>query len=164
MKRAVLRIALGLALASGGVSATLFAQEDTRVLPTLLIRGDVVSLESDDPSAMVLTVKDRYGFETPIYLGTETHVTKGEEPLETSTLTPGTMVEVEYNFDVNTAKRHAVSVKVTGDTGDAVPIAQAAPADAVLASDEVASAEAAASEPPAATPVTPIEEAGPAVE
>ena len=89
------------------------AQEADRVLPTLLIKGEVVSLDTNDPAAMLLKVKDRYGFETPIYLAPETKITQGDQALSATNLQQGTAVEVEYNFDINTAKRHAVSVKVS---------------------------------------------------
>jgi len=78
----------------------------------LLIKGEVVSLDSSDAAAPLLKVKDRYGFETPIYLMATTKIAQGETALDASTLTSGATVEVEYNFDVNTAKRHAVSVKL----------------------------------------------------
>jgi len=89
------------------------AQEADRVLPTLLIKGEVVSLDTNDPAAMLLKVKDRYGFETPIYLAPETKITQGDQALSATNLQQGTAVEVEYNFDINTAKRHAVSVTLS---------------------------------------------------
>ena len=113
MKSAVLRMTVGAALvAAGFVGDALAAEEGMKALPTLLIKGEIVSLDTNDPSANLLTVKDRYGFETPIYLTPEAKLTKGETTVEMAQLMPGTAVEVEYNFDVNTAKRHAVSVKV----------------------------------------------------
>jgi hypothetical protein len=116
----------GVALAASLGGGSVHAQEGTRALPTLLIKGDVVSFDQSDPSAALLTVKDRYGFETPIYLTQETAISKGEQALDTTALAAGTMVEVEYNFDVNTAKRHAVSVKVAQPAA-----AEAAPAEPV---------------------------------
>jgi len=86
------------------------AEESARTLPTLLIKGEVVSVDANDPSAILLKVKDRYGFETPIYLTQETKIGQGNQAMTVASLTPGTAVEVEYNFDINTAKRHAVSV------------------------------------------------------
>jgi len=127
MKSAVLRVVLAVAFAAGVSAAVVHAAEEgIKALPTLLIKGEVVSLDTNDPSANLLTVKDRYGFETPIYLTQETKITQGDAVIETSTLAAGTSVEVEYNFDVNTAKRHAVSVKLA-----AVP-APAAPAEAAV--------------------------------
>lgn len=118
-------LALGFVLAwAGPVPA-----EDmvSKALPTLLIKGEVVSVDANDPSATLLKVKDRYGFETPIFLTGETQVVQGGASTSQSNLSAGTPVEVEYNFDVNTAKRHAVSVKLTtpGDAA-AVPAAPAA--------------------------------------
>ena len=146
MKSAVVRCGMALAVAAmlplGRLSA---AEEGTKSLPTLLIKGEVVSLDTNDPTANLLKVKDRYGFETPIFLTTETKVTQGEEPLTVANLATGTMVEVEYNFDINTAKRHAVSVKVSAPP--------AAPA-------ETMATPAAPPEPPAAS--APATEAAPA--
>ena len=151
MKALALRIALGFAL---GVVLTpsVQAQQSTKALPTLLIKGDIVSLDQTDPAATLLTVKDRYGFETPIYLSAETALSRGEQAVDMGTLNAGTTVEVEYNFDVNTAKRHAVTVKV------AEPAAEAAPAEPAA---EVPAADA-MPEPPAATETAP-EEPAPAV-
>ena len=147
MKSAVLRIAFGL-IAAGVLpaSALLAAEEAAKPLPTLLIKGEVVSVDAADPNATLLKVKDRYGFETPIILTQETKITQGDAPIQVAALTAGTTVEVEYNFDVNTAKRHAVSVKV------------ATPAPAA----ETATTPQAASAPETAAPaVTPATEAAP---
>src|SRR3989338_11072598 len=111
MKFVVLKIALGIALA-GALVSPLFAQEEPKTLPTLLIKGEVMSVDSTDPSAVLLKVKDRYGFETPIFLPQDAKIMQGDKTLAVTDLTPGTAVEVEYNFDINTAKRHAVSVKL----------------------------------------------------
>ena len=139
MKSTALKLALGLFLASGLPTSALFAAEEgTKALPTLLIKGEVVSVDSTDPSAVLLKVKDRYGFETPIFLPQDAKITQGDQTLAVANLTPGTAVEVEYNFDINTAKRHAVSVKL------AVPTPPA----------ETATAPAAAT-PPVASPVAP---------
>ena len=124
MKSVVMRCALGAILAGGVSVAAVFAAEEgvkdtAKVLPTLLIKGEVVSVDSNDPNATLLKVKDRYGFETPIYLTPETKITQGDATQNVSSLTPGTSTEVEYNFDVNTAKRHAVSVKLTVPTSSA---------------------------------------------
>jgi hypothetical protein len=130
----ILRVAVAVALAVGAVGSAGFAAEEaTPALPTLLIKGEVVSLDTSDPAAKLLTVKDRYGFETPIYLTQEAHIMKGEQPFDVANLGTGMPVEVEYNFDINTAKRHAVNVKV---------VVPAEPAPAVAAPIE----------PPAATP------------
>ena len=127
MKSALARFALAAVLA-GGLPVTVVAAEDgVKTLPTLLIKGEVVSLDTTDPSATLLKVKDRYGFETPIFLTQETTVTRGTEAAAASSLAAGTPVEVEYNFDVNTAKRHAVSVKLAAPVATE-PAAQPAPA------------------------------------
>ncbi len=115
MKGKMVWMALAVALV-GGWSASAVRAEDAaaaaKTLPTLLIKGEVVSLDSSDATAPLLKVKDRYGFETPIYLMAGTKIAQGETALDTSALAAGATVEVEYNFDVNTAKRHAVSVKL----------------------------------------------------
>ena len=150
MKSAVVRCGMALAVAAmlplGRLSA---AEEGTKSLPTLLIKGEVVSLDTNDPTANLLKVKDRYGFETPIFLTTETKVTQGDAPFTVANLTVGTMVEVEYDFDINTAKRHAVSVKVSA------PPAAPAPATATPAAPPAAS-------PAPAAPSAPATEAAPA--
>lgn len=113
MKSTLVRLVLGVALVAGGLRvSSVLAQTEGKTLPTLLIKGDVVALDTNDPSAALLKVKDRYGFETPIFLTPETKILQGEEPVTAASLTEGTAVEVEYNFDINTAKRHAVSVKL----------------------------------------------------
>ena len=100
-------------MVAGGLRvSSVLAQTEGKTLPTLLIKGDVVALDSNDPSAALLKVKDRSGFETPIFLTPETKILQGEESVTVASLTEGTAVEVEYNFDINTAKRHAVSVKL----------------------------------------------------
>jgi len=127
--KSVSRIAVGVALAVGAAGAAAFAAEEaTTALPTLLIKGEVVSLDTSDPAAQLLTVKDRYGFETPIYLTQEAHVMKGGEAFDLANLGTGMPVEVEYNFDINTAKRHAVNVKLIVPAESAP--ASAAPAEA----------------------------------
>ena len=126
------------------------AQEGSKALPTLLIKGEVVSVDTADPAAPLLKVKDRYGFETPIYLGQETKITRADQAATAADLAQGLAVEVEYNFDINTAKRHAVNVKVTAGeppvsaeaTAPAAPAAQPAEAPAQT-TEEAASAPAA---------------------
>ncbi|MBI4354323.1 MAG: hypothetical protein HY595_03720, partial [Candidatus Omnitrophica bacterium] len=108
------------------------AEEGSKTLPTLLIKGEVVSLDTNDPTAALLKVKDRYGFETPIYLSQETKIAKGDQAVNAADLAQGLAVEVEYTFDINTAKRHAVNVKVTSaeapaDVAAAAPMAPVAP-------------------------------------
>ena len=124
MTATLMRIGLVVALTCGVPTASILAAETegSKALPTLLIKGEVVSLDSADPAAVLLKVKDRYGFETPIFLTPETKVMQGQEAATTAGLTTGTAVEVEYNFDINTAKRHAVSVKIAS-----LPAAQAMP-------------------------------------
>ena len=156
MKSTVSRIALGIALAGGLSISAVRAEDGVKTLPTLLIKGEVVSLDANDPSATLLKVKDRYGFETPIFITPETKVSKGATTENITSLTAGTPVEVEYNFDVNTAKRHAVSVKITTPAPAA---AEAAPAAAPSIPTTVqAPAPAAGSTPPAApaTPEAPV--------
>ena len=144
--KSVLRIAVGVVLAVGTVGQAAFAAEETTTaLPTLLIKGEVVSLDTSDPAARLLTVKDRYGFETPIYLTQEAHVMKGGETFDLANLGTGMPVEVEYNFDINTAKRHAVNVTVVVPAAaepvaplmPAAPEAVAPPAEAAPAADAV---------------------------
>lgn len=118
---------LAVALAALLPASSGSAEEEAKTLPTLLIKGEVVSLDTTDPSAQLLKVKDRYGFETPIFLTPESKVAKGDAAAAASDLTPGAAVEVEYNFDVNTAKRHAVTVKLSEPASEAAPAA-AAPA------------------------------------
>ena len=127
-----------------------FSEGEGKALPTLLIKGEVVSVDANDPNGTLLKVKDRYGFETPIFLTAETKVSQGDAVGTVGSVTPGTPVEVEYNFDVNTAKRHAVAVKVATA---AAPAASAAPAAPAAASSAPA-APAAAVEAPA-TPAAP---------
>lgn len=126
------------------------AEGEAKALPTLVIKGEVVSVDSSDPAAVLLKVKDRYGFETPIYLKSDTKVTQGDSPIAVTTLASGNEVEVEYNFDVNTAKRHAVSVKLkpaaaAAEQAPATPeAAPAAPAATPAAEQPAASAPAVA--------------------
>ena len=151
----VSRLAVGVALAVGAIGQAVFAAEEgTTALPTLLIKGEVVSLDTSDPAAKLLTVKDRYGFETPIYLTQEAHIMKGGEAFDLANLGTGTAVEVEYNFDINTAKRHAVNVTVIVPAA-AEPAAAAMPAAPAAAAPveaaPVVDAMPAAVEPDAAT-------------
>ena len=147
--KSVSRIAVGAVLAAGVLGQAVFAAEEgTTALPTLLIKGEVVSLDASDPAAKLLTVKDRYGFETPIYLTQEAKVMRGEDTFDLANLATGTAIEVEYNFDINTAKRHAVSVKV------AVPAVVEQPAAAAPAMPEAAPPVEAA---PAVEPAAPAE-------
>src|SRR3989338_3273272 len=105
MQSAVARVLMGTTLALGLSGSALFAQEAAKKpLPTLLIKGEVVSLNASDAAAPLLTVKDRYGLETPIFLGQETAIKQGKAVVNPADLAPGTAVEVEYNFDINTAK------------------------------------------------------------
>ena len=121
MNQAVVRWMLIGAMAGLASVPTAFAEEPQKTLPTLLIKGEVVSIDTNDPAATLLKVKDRYGFETPIYLSQETKIAQGEQTVATSNLAAGTPVEVEYNFDINTAKRHAVNVKVNQPSSASTP-------------------------------------------
>ena len=120
------KVGVAAVLAAGLWTAPVLAQEGEKALPTLLIKGDVVSVETGDPAATVLKVKDRYGFETEIILTQDTKITQGQTPLAVSSLTAGSKVEVEYNFDVNTAKRYAVAVVIPAPEGtaEAAPVAE----------------------------------------
>ena len=122
-------------------AAVLAAEAEAKALPTLLIKGEVVSLDTNDPSGTLLKVKDRYGFETPIFLTTDTKVIQGDAASAISSVTPGEAVEVEYNFDVNTAKRHAVSVKVAAAPAAPSAVAPAAAAPAQQESAPAATAQ-----------------------
>ena len=161
MKSLMLKIALGMSLAGVlPVSGALAAEEGVKTLPTLLIKGEVVSIDTSDPAANLLKVKDRYGFETPIFLTSETKITQGESTVEVAALSVGTPVEVEYNFDINTAKRHAVSVKVAAPTQAASSSAPAA--TPAMAAPAGMSPAAPASAEPIAAPAAPAEPASPA--
>lgn len=152
MKSVLSRVALGVMLGSGLSGSWASAEEGAKALPTLLIKGEVVSTDTNDPAASLLKVKDRYGFETPIFLTPETKITQDGTDQQASGLAAGTPVEVEYNFDVNTAKRHAVSVKVAAALAAAPAVETAAPAEAApaLAPESAASVEAPAEAPSAA--------------
>ena len=168
MKCAWLRGTVGVIMAAGLAGPVLFAEDGMKTLPTLLIKGEVVSLDTTDPAATLLKVKDRYGFETPIFLTPETKVTKGDTAVNASDLTAGAAVEEEYNFDVNTAKRHAVSVKVAAPAAaeaSSAPVPAAAPSSAEPAAEapEATPAPAASPEPMTeASPAAPAPQAGPA--
>jgi len=152
------------ALVSASVVPAVFAQESPKTLPSLLIKGEVVSVDTSDPAATLLKVKDRYGFETPIYLPQETKIVQGDRTLTVADVTPGKAVEVEYNFDINTAKRHAVNVTVSAPaaatTAPAAPAAPttspvpAPPSTATPSSVAPAPAETAAPPAPPAEPAT----------
>jgi hypothetical protein len=153
MKAIVVRYGLAIALVGGFPMSILTAEEGVKTLPTLLIKGEVVSLDTNDPSATLLKVKDRYGFETPIFLMPETKISQGDAAVSSSSLSTGTMVEVEYNFDVNTAKRHAVTVKVSTPSATAAAPMQPAPAGTTAPAAAPAAPEApAAIEAPPAQP------------
>ncbi len=168
MKSVLLRVILGMLLIGGIPMSALRAADEVKTLPTLLIKGEVVSLDASDPAATLLKVKDRYGFETPIYLTTETKISSGESTILAANLAAGTGVEVEYNFDVNTAKRHAVSVKVAVASAP-TPVASA-PASIPAVAPPVASVpavEAPTSKPapaPSTAAAAPHEQAAPQVQ
>ena len=160
MNRIVVRFVIAAGLVGASIASA--SAEDAKSLPTLLIKGEVVSVDTADPATPLLKVKDRYGFETPIYLSQSAKIAQGDQALTSSDLTPGKTVEVEYNFDITTAKRQAVNVKVVTPTASAsIPAASAAASTAapeamaqpaVPASDTAASAPAETpSEQPAAT-------------
>ena len=169
MQSAVRSIVLGVIISSVLPVSALHAEGETKALPTLLIKGEIVSVDTNDPAATLIKVKDRYGFETPIYLA-EAKITQGESTLAASALSSGSSVEVEYNFDVNTAKRHAVSVKVAAPAAaapaaaEAAPAAQAPQASAAVPAAPEAPAAPAASAPTAdaPAPAAPAESSAPA--
>lgn len=131
MKQAMVRWTLAVLLAGGVPGMVAYAQDAAaKALPTLLIKGEVVSVDTANPGGILLKVKDRYGFETPIYLAQETKVSQGGQTLNAEGLAAGTPVEVEYNFDINTAKRHAVSVTVNAAPAAEAPATAPAPAPA----------------------------------
>ena len=134
MRHGFLRGIIAVGVLAVGSGAVVSAAEDApRALPTLLIKGEVVSVDTSDPNASLLKVKDRYGFETPIYLTSTTKIAKGDQAVVATDVQQGAMVEVEYNFDVNTAKRHAVGVKITPQAVAAAAAAQPAMAQAQVA-------------------------------
>jgi hypothetical protein len=160
MQWLAIRIVLGLAVVCGFASSAALAA-DGKTLPTLMIKGEVVSVDANDPTATLLKVKDRYGFETPILLTPETKITQGDAVQTVASLTSGVPVEVEYNFDITTAKRHAVSVKLAAAAQPAAaPEAPAAPAVPAETPAESATPAAAPQEPAAAS--APSEPAPPA--
>ena len=164
MSSAVRSMVLGIVLASVLPVAGVRAAETDAVkpLPTLLIKGEVVSVDTSDAAATLIKVKDRYGFETPIFLKAETKITQADAAASITALTSSANVEVEYNFDVNTAKRHAVSVKIAAPEAEApaaaAPEAPAAP-EAIAAPTEAAPPAAPEAAAPAAAPETPAEPA-----
>lgn len=162
MRHAVVRWTMALALSGGMVTQTVHAaQEAQRTLPTLLIKGEVVSVDTSDPQAALLKVKDRYGFETPIYLSSNTKIAQGDKTWTAANLAAGTAVEVEYNFDINTAKRHAVNVAVSAPPAATAAVTPAA-APATSAAPAVVAPVAPAAPIPAAAPVAAAPVAAPA--
>jgi len=153
--RHAIRWTVAVLLAGGVVAEAARAQEAQKALPTLLIKGEVVSVDTANPGGILLKVKDRYGFETPIYLAQETKITQGGQSLNPEGLAAGTPVEVEYNFDINTAKRHAVNVTVSAP---AAPAAAAPEAPAQPAAEPAAQAPAAESSSAPATESAPAQE------
>ncbi|PIQ83523.1 MAG: hypothetical protein COV75_07060 [Candidatus Omnitrophica bacterium CG11_big_fil_rev_8_21_14_0_20_63_9] len=166
MKSSVVMLALSLSLI-GGLSAS--AEEaapvaaapaevgqGVKALPTLVISGEVVSVDTGDPAAQQLKVKDRYGFETLIYLASNTALTQGGSTIPATSLTPGSPVEVEYNFDINTAKRHAVSVKLS--VPEAAPSTASTPTPEAVPAPAPASEEAPAPAPAPEATETPAEQ------
>ncbi len=139
-------------LVAFGLSATVQAEEPAKALPTLLIKGEVVSVDNSDAQAVLVKVRDRYGFETPIFVSSDSKVTQGDAPVQIAVVAAGSGVEVEYNFDVNTAKRHAVSVKLT----------QAKTSASAPAVEPAAAATPATTQPAEAAPAAPASEAAPA--
>ena len=156
MKGTRIRIVLGVALALSGPMGVLIAEETAAAtqLPVLLIKGEVVSLDTSDTSAALLKVKDRYGFETPIYVTPDAKVMQGEAVVPMASVTVGSSVAVEYNFDVNTAKRHAVSVKLSAAATPAAA-APATPASMTSATSVASGTSASVTATGAVTPAAP---------
>jgi len=145
---------LAVLIAGFGASRAAAAQEDARTLPTLLIKGEVISLDVHDAGGTLIKVKDRYGFETPIYVTAQTKFFQGETEVLKDKLAEGQEAEVEYSFDINTAKRFAVSMKLppseaTDETASKfVPSSEAAePAAVAEKSGEDSEAEVGEMEP-----------------
>ena len=169
MKREAVRLLLALGLFSASIAPLAAEEAPKATLPTLLIKGEIVTLDTSDPASSLLKVKDRYGFETPIYVTKETKITQNDQAVELADLKSGEMVEVEYSFDINTAKRHAANIRRTpaGATAAATgaAAAQAAPEAAAATpavTDAAASTPAADSAQPAATPAASEQPAVPA--
>ena len=164
MKSALQRTVVGIVLATGLPAAGFCAAEAPKALPVLLIKGEVVSIDVTDPAASLLKVKDRYGFETPIYVTPEAKITQADAAAQIASLTPGVTVDVEYNFDVNTAKRHAVSVKIAtpmATATSATPAAAPAPSAAMAPSKESAPATMAMPATTATAPAAPADTSAP---
>ncbi len=121
------------ALSFTAVSSQSYAESARKPIPTLLIKGEIMALDTSDVSSIQLKLRDRYGFETPLYLNKSTRISQGNVDLGTSQLREGQEVEVQYNFDVNTAKRHAVSVALT----DELPVTVTAPTTDVVVPEPV---------------------------
>ena len=105
-------MALTVLIAGFGAPRAVLALEEARTLPTLLIKGEVISIDIKDANGTLIKVKDRYGFETPIYVTGQTKFFEGETEVLKDKLAEAQEVEVEYSFDINTAKRYAVSMKL----------------------------------------------------
>ncbi len=148
MKRTFSSWMVAAAMMTAAAAPVVLAEEGSKTLPTLLIKGEVISLDTNDPAVTLLKVKDRYGFETPIYLSQETKIARGEQAVAAADLAQGLAVEVEYNFDINTAKRHAVNVKVTSAEA---PATATAPTTGQSMSGPVAPVA-----PPAEIPAAPV--------
>lgn len=149
MQRVVSTGLLAMALAMGVLGGSARAEE-TKTLPTLLIKGEVVSLDNTDPSAILVKIKDRYGFETPIFITGQAKFFQGDTEVLKDALTTGAEVEVEYNFDINTAKRYAVMVKLP--SASAAAAAASTPTTAAAESAPAPVAEAAPAAPAEAAP------------
>ncbi len=156
------RMQVGMAVVIASVLAVsrAHAQEQTNTLPTLLVKGEVVSLDASDPSVTLMRIKDRYGFETPLLLSSEIVVTRGEVAGTLADVTVGATVQVEYNFDINTAKRHVVAVKLE----PLPPAAVAPPAAAESTVVQVTAPSATSTDTPVPPPVAaevPLQEGTP---
>lgn len=133
MKAWMVRVGCALLLFGWGQSSVSYAETAVRSLPTLLIKGTVESLNTSEEGKLILKVKDRYGFETPIYLEDSVRISQDGQEKLASDLKQGANVEVEYNFDVNTAKRQGVVVTIT----DALPAVEVVEPESVTESPKV---------------------------
>lgn len=102
-------VIFGVIIGAQGVGA----ETARKPIPTLLIKGEIVEMDTSDTSSIQMVLQDRYEFQTPLFLDKTATITQGETELGISQLREGLEVEVEYNFDVNTAKRHVVSIQLT---------------------------------------------------
>ena len=157
MKR-TMRWAMAVALVGAVVAPGVRAEDAAGVakpLPTLRIKGKVESVAKDDPAAVLLKVTDRYGFQTPIYVSSDTQIMKGQTAATLDDVKTGDAVEVEYNFDINTAKRHGKKIGIESTETASTPAVDMAPVSAAVPATATEAAPAAPEAPAAAAPEAP---------